>query len=239
MNLFAYLKSLFVKPAPPAAVPVYHYDAEAFRAQHTAYLEQKAAELPLKLERLESFYGDFNTFFYRLDFDEFVRKEFLPAWEPDNPHLQFLDHDHWATKHPFNFPGPFYTGESDTCGTGIWEAPNNVANDSDSCEYVFRQPQNYAAFLDILDAAATEVFDSYSANGNDYWTYATCMHWWRNRGDLIMALTRAETLAANDGQAQAYLEYLTGDAETDLRRYCYFLENGQYPADDNMTLPTL
>lgn len=239
MNLFACLKSVFVKPASPAAVPIYHQDAETFRARHAAYLEQKAAEFPLKLKRLESFYGDFNTFFYRLDFDEFIRKEFLPAWEPDNPHLQFLDHNHWSTKHPFNFPGPFYTGESDTCGTGICEAPDNVANNDYSQEFIFRQPQSYPQLLRVIDAAAVEVFESYSANGNEYWTYANCKEWWGNRRELIAALSQPHVQQANNGQVQAYLEYLAGAAETDLRRYCYFLENGQYPADENPALPSL
>ena len=123
MAVFSRLKAFFRKPVAPERASIYHPDAQHFRIQHAAYLVQKAAVIAQKPKSLAEHYGDFHTFLHRPSFDKFVRKEFLPAWKPDNPHLQFLDHDHWLNKHPFNFPGPFYTGESDTCGTGICQAP--------------------------------------------------------------------------------------------------------------------
>ncbi|WBA41742.1 hypothetical protein [Hymenobacter canadensis] len=239
MSVFSRLKALFRQPVSPEHASIYHPDAQQFRIRHAAYLAQKAALIAQEPKSLAEHYGDFHTFLYRPDFDEFVRKKFLSAWEPDNPHLQFLYHNHWSNKHPFNFPGPFYTGESDTCGTGICQAPDNVALDEYGCEFVFRQPLDYPQFLRVLDAAAVEVFDSYSANGNEHWTCTACKGWWSNRRELIVALSQPDVQRANNGQAQAYLDYLAGAAETDLRRYCYFLENGQYPAAKNVSLPPL
>jgi hypothetical protein len=43
----------------------------------------------------------------------------------------------------------------------------------------------------------------------------------------------------NQGQAQHYIDYLNGEAEMDLRRYCYFLENGIYPLNEQAILPEL
>jgi len=37
----------------------------------------------------------------------------------------------WNEIGKLNFPGPFYTGETDTCGTGMVEAPNNIIVDED------------------------------------------------------------------------------------------------------------
>jgi len=52
-------------------------------------------------------------------------------------------------------------------------------------------------------------------------------------------LVTKEVMAKNEGQAQLYLDYLNGEAETDLRRYCYFLEHGVYPLNEQTVLPEL
>ena len=204
-----------------------------------------SAAAPLLLARpadgpqLAAQYGDFTAFLYRADFDRFLRTQVLPFREPDNVHLGFLDEDHWPEVHPFNFPGPFYTGPSDTCGTGVGEAPANVMNDADCCEFVFRQPASYDELDAVLNAAAVEVFDSYSANGHERWTYAACRAWWANRDALLRHLADEGVAAMNDGQAQRYGDYLRGEAEADLRHYCYFLLNGTYPTDPLVLLPEL
>ncbi|RSK32422.1 hypothetical protein [Hymenobacter metallilatus] len=239
MSVFSRLKALFRKPVLPERTSIYHPDAEQFRVRHAAYLAQKASAVVQEPKPLSEHYGNFHTFLYRPDFDWFLKTEVLPLGPRTRAAVECFDANHWQKKHPFNFPGPFYTGESDTCGTGVCEAPDNVANDEYSCEFVFRQPQNYPQFLHVLDAAAVEVLESYSANGNEYWTYAACKEWWRSRGELVAALSHPDVQRANNGQAQAYLAYLDGAAETDLRRYCYFLENGQYPADKSTALPPL
>lgn len=92
----------------------------------------------------------------------------LNFWEPGEGNKTFLGKSPWSARHPFNFPGPFYAGESDTCGTGIDQAPANVIIDNEGCEYVFRQPTDYYELLCILNATAVEVLDSYSADGNDH-----------------------------------------------------------------------
>ena len=67
------------------------------------------------------------------------------------------------------------------------EAPDNDIIDANGCEYVFKQPADYYEFLCVLNAAV-EVFDSYSSNGNEYWTYAACKEWWRDRTSLLHQL---------------------------------------------------
>ncbi|MGI4873951.1 MAG: hypothetical protein ACRYFX_22555 [Janthinobacterium lividum] len=208
-------------------------------ATYHARLAEDFKQAEVASQEFEQHYGEFTSFFYRPGFDLFLRKQVLLFWEPSLKDKTFLDTNHWSEKHPFNFPGPFYTGESDTCGTGIAQAPVNVANDMHCCEYIFKQPTSYYELLCVLNAAAVEVFDSYSSNGNDYWTYASCKQWWRNRDGLLRHLTRKEVIDTNDGQAQLYLDYLNGEAEMDLRRYCYFLEHGLYPLKDHTTLPEL
>ena len=207
------------------------YDFEEYEAKH---LSDVAAES----SRFEEKYGDFTAFLYRRDFDQFLRKEVLFFREPEGKFNDFLDNNYWQEKHHFNFPGPFYTGQSDTCGTGCCEAPRNVMNDENCCEYVFKQPKNFQELLCVIDAAAVEVFDSYSSNGNDYWTYLECKNWWANRAALLIDLKNEEAIKMNHGNAQFYVDYLNGDAEMDLRRYCYFLIHGRYPTDDS-ALPEL
>jgi hypothetical protein len=206
------------------------------------FLDSVAKSLTKAKEDSNAFlkhYGDFTAFLHRQEFDLFLRKDALLFWDPSGQYLTFSDKDHWADKHPFNFPGPFYSGESDTCGTGVWCAPDNVMNDSYCFEYIFRQPASYYELLCTVEAATTEFFESYSSNGNDHWTHQACKEWWRNKEDLLVDLTRAEVAKMNNGQAQLYSNYLRGEAETDLRRYCYFLENGEYPREGNAALPTL
>jgi hypothetical protein len=90
-----------------------------------------------------------------------------------------------------------------------------------------------------VNAAAVEVQDSYSCNGNDHWTTEACRRWWHNRGPLLRTLQEANFVKRNEGQAQRYFNYLQGAAEMDLQRYCYFLETGQYPVAEGTALPEL
>jgi hypothetical protein len=244
MSLLHKLRGFFAVKQPeeqPVPAPTTSSaDDEAARSiWNEAYLIKHYKAISAESKTFAGHYGDFNAFLYRANFDIFLRKEVLPFREPNNRFIDFLDKNHWQEKHPFNFPGPFYAGDSDTCGTGICEAPYNVMNDSHCCEYVFRQPTEFTELLQVIDAAAVEVLDSYSSNGNEYWTYEACKEWWRNRAELIVALKDEELLKMNDGQAQAYINYLNGEAELDLRRYCYFLLNGNYPMSETTVLPSL
>lgn len=241
MRILASLKAFFggdgLAPTSlaPAEVPGPAAQLAAYKVRMAAGFERARMES----ERFLRHYGEFTAFFYRPDFDLFLRKEVLDFWGPDEVTNTFLNESHWLHKHPFNFPGPFYAGDSDSCGTGPAEAPENIILDSEGREYVFRQPARYYELLCVLSAAAVEVFDSYSADGNDHWTYQACREWWRNRPQLLHELRRPDVIRANEGQAQRYAEYLRGAAELDLRRYCYLLENGTYPPNAHTALPAL
>lgn len=92
--------------------------------------------------------------------------------------------------HPFNFPGPFYTGVIDTVGAGVPEAPANVLFDGDCCEYVFRQPRDYDELIQVTNTAVVECYSGYACDGNEHWTAQACREWWRKRGDHAPAAPR-------------------------------------------------
>lgn len=225
------------EPAPTLATS--QTSLEDIMKQYWTRVKADLAQAEADSLRLCAQYGDFTAFFYRLDFDLFLRQEVLPFQQPTTAYLAFLDKDQWAAKNPFNFPGPFYAGESDTCGTGLDQAPANVMLDAHGCEFVFKQPATYYELCCVVSAAAVEVLDSYSSNGNDHWTTEACRRWWHNRGPLLRALQEEDIVTRNEGQAQRYFNYLQGAAERDLRRYCYFLETGHYPVAESTALPEL
>lgn len=202
-------------------------------------IAKRLVELEADKDRFVAKYGvDFYAFLYQPGLDSILRNEVLdfrsPQWAPN----KYLDNNHWNTRHPLNFPGPFYTGESDTCGTGVVNAPANVLNDARwNLEYIFRQPANYTELLCVLDAAGIEVLDSYSGNGNENWTYTLCREWWRNKYDILNYLDYTEGGKLHIDKM--YYDYLQGEAEIDLRRYCYFLEHGYYPYKEKIFLPDL
>lgn len=201
-------------------------------------VKKRLLEVAPESEKLEKEYGaDFYAFLYRPDLDAFLKSKVLDFKSPQYAPNQYLDNNHWNKRHPFNFPGPFYTGESDTCGTGVEEAPVNVLNDVHNTEYIFRQPANYSELVCVLEAADVEVLDSYSGNGNEYWTYALCREWWRNRDQVLQGLYYRE--GGRPAVDKMYADYLNGAAELDVRKYCYFLENGRYPAHPDIVLPDL
>ncbi|GAB3635590.1 hypothetical protein GCM10027422_11800 [Hymenobacter arcticus] len=216
-----------------SSIAVISADRQAYIAKHLAEIDKEVVLFA------QSYPIDFNAFLYRPAAADFIRREVLPIRNGDIPNNACLDNSHWLTKNYLNFPGPFYTGESDTCGTGDGEAPANVLYDADYCEYVFEQPQNFAEFLCVLDAAAVEVLDSYSCDGNDHWTVALCREWWRGKPEIVRRLSTPAFQKTNGSRTQLYVDYLNGTAETDLRRYCYFLENGDYPTTEEVALTTL
>jgi hypothetical protein len=222
-----------------STLDAYWTSPEGIVRQYLALVKDDLAQAKADSLKLSAQYGDFTAFFYRSDFDLFLRQEVLLFQQPTTDYLAFLDNDHWGAKNPFNFPGPFYSGESDTCGTGPDQAPANVMLDADGCEFVFKQPATHYELLCVVNAAAVEVLDSYSSNGNDHWTTETCRNWWHNRGPLLRALQGEKIIKRNEGQAQLYFNYLQGTAEMDLRRYCYFLETGDYPVAECTALPAL
>ena len=91
----------------------------------------------------------------------------------------------------------------------------------------------------MIDAAAVEVFDSYSCNGNTHWTIELCKKWWDQKRLLIEQLNHPEVKKMNGGREWLYIDYLGSEAEIDLKRYCYFLDNGRFAANENAILPDL
>lgn len=236
-NIVKAIKALFNRSARSSQPIVKVSDIPQF--DRDAYLAGHMKEVEGKALKLINIYGsDFNVFFYRPGIEKIIKTELLSILDPGGSLHQCLDNDWWREKHPFNFPGPFYTGESDTCGTGDGEAPTNVMYDSNTCEYIFKQPQSFTELVCVIDAAAVEVFDSYSCNGNSYWTYDKCKQWWKDKQQLLELLRDPEVIRSNGGREQLYIDYLNSNAEIDLRRYCFFLENGYYP-NGNVTLPDL
>ncbi|WP_034260687.1 hypothetical protein [Actinospica robiniae] len=155
----------------------------------------------------------------------------------------------WAVKHWMNVPGPFYTGETDTCWTGRLAAPRHVLYGGEHYqEFVYRQPKTRAEVKCLLSAAQDDPFDGYDCDGDSRWTPEAVRAWWNDRGRVVEHVTallaewtrwgadRYEVEAAEG--ARDFLAYLSGDLEADLRAYVYRLEHGRYP-DDGVELPTL
>lgn len=232
MSILTFIKNIFGKTQPIMTNPIV-YNIDEHLAKHTKFIEEEANVF------IEKYGADFDTFFYRENFETFIRTEVLPFRQPDSKHNNFLDNSYWTTKHPFNFPGPFYTGESDTCGTGDIEAPNNVMYDEYAMEIVFKQPTTFEELLGVIDAAAMEVLDSYSCDGNSFWSYSKCKDWWKNRFDLISEMNKPETQKVNGRRFILFEHYLKSKAENDLKKYCYFLENGNCPNVETKALPQL
>ena len=230
MNILTTIKNIFTKTPPSSTVT---YDAEAYLIKHTKDIQEETKLF------IEKYGNDFNTFFYRKDVDIFIRKEILPTRKHNYEYNGALNNSHWNTKHLFNFPGAFYTGESGNCGTGDSEAPNNVMYDENAMEFIFKQPQTFEELLSVIDAAEVEVYDSYSCDGNNFWTYAKCKEWWKNRFDIIFEMNKTETRKTNGSRASLFEDYLKNNAESDLKKYCYFLENGIYPETATTILPQL
>jgi hypothetical protein len=220
MNILKAIKKLFVKKDDHET----YYPPIEYSVVSPRTIEEIAQELSAK-------YGDdFNKYFYTPEIADTLKRE---------PEIKANYGGSWNRKHPFNFPGTFFTGEGDTCGTGSPEAPENVMEDRDGYEYIYRQPRNYSELIQVTNAAASETCGCYACDGNKYWTYESCKKWWANKEDMINQLNDPEVDKSNGGRIHLYIDYLNTSAELDLRRYCFFLLNGYYPTQDNLDLPTL
>lgn len=187
-----------------------------------SWVYNEISELDIEIARL----------IYQKDLDENTINTFL-NFGPDSD----CGESGWSVKGELNFPGPFYTGESDTCGTGIIESPNNVIFDENCMEYVMIQPRTKAELLQLWNAGAVEVFGSYYCDGNKHWTVQLVRNWWSRRNEIFEHLKNEELIRMNCNQEKRYKYYLENYAELDLRKYCFFLENGFYP--NNEKLPEL
>jgi len=145
-----------------------------------------------------------------------------------------------------NTPGPFYGAETDTCGTGPIEAPDNVLLDPSGQEFVFIQPRSSAELQAVVMAASVDPFVGYGADGNMRWTRALVREWWFRRHQLLeelaLALRQHARSSKPDEHYRRALEssahFLAHEAEPYARHYLYWLENGR-PALERDALPTL
>ena len=196
MTLLSIIKALFINSKQPELF-VPEYSLETYSGNHLATVKEEA-------KILERRYGQsLETILYSSDFSSKLLHEIMPFVRPQENYSNYLSSTYWGEKHPFNFPGPFYTGASDTCGTGDREAPENVMYDSYCCEFIFKQPKSFAELLCIVDAAAVEVLDSYACNGNEHWTYQEVKLWWREKDNLLHQLNNPETIRMNGDRITA------------------------------------
>lgn len=84
-----------------------------------------------------------------------------------------------------NTPGPIYTTQTDNCGTGQLEAPNNVGGDEDYYEFVFKQPFNEKELSEIKSSAEVDPLGGYYIDGNKYWTNEKIIEWWEKIESII------------------------------------------------------
>ena len=193
-----------------------------------------------RIIELESQFGeDAKKWIYSKAFNiDFVRKfESIYLKDPLIFSTEFIDN--FNERNVFNFPGPFYTVETDNCGVGQIEAPENILYDHETREHIFIQPRTIRELANVISAAYLDTFKNYGFNGNEKWTTDLIKEWWSNRYKLIEALKSKAIVQRNGGQNYAYIEYLNGGAKIDLQRYAYFLKNGLYPNDDETNLPEI
>ncbi|MBC7485992.1 MAG: hypothetical protein H7282_04500 [Cytophagaceae bacterium] len=133
-------------------------------------------------------------------------------------------------KSRFNFPGPFYTGYTDNCGTGQPTAPSTILYDENGHEHILKQPRTTKQLIELLVAAYIDPFGAYAIDGNNHWTIDLIKEWWQNKSALIAELSTENIIQNQDGtQAQDYIDYLNGEALLDLRKYAFFLLHKKYP----------
>ena len=149
-----------------------------------------------------------------------------------------------------NTSGPIYGGDTDSCGTGPLDAPNNVNLDADGYEVIFRQPVNPYELRQVLKAAYDDPFSGYGADGDLCWSLASIRDWWaepRRTLEEEVRRLRQESVQVRDPKyadyhAQSRLfrwgDSLEHDLYPSLQAYGFFLDSGR-PAKPGETLPDL
>lgn len=150
----------------------------------------------------------------------------------------------WAERDWRNVPGAFYATVTDTCGGGMWAAPDLVLVNEDWTEFVFRQPTSDPAVLRLIDAAYDDPFQAYACDGDDRWTVDTVREWWADRPRLLEWIASARaTMVAEDAAGvvaglDAYEADIRGPLEGRLREYLFWLDAREAPQTSSL-LPTL
>lgn len=147
-----------------------------------------------------------------------------PEWRPFTAMVGQFFRPAFSKRNPLNIPGPFYGAETDTCETGTAEAPHNVLMDRSGQEFVFMQPRSESELRDIISAAICECFIGYGADGDSHWTLTLIREWWRSRFDFLALLPETEGLTESKCRWE---RILSGEGESYLRKYAFFVENGR------------
>ena len=101
----------------------------------------------------------------------------------------------WEDKRWPNTPGTFYGGDTDSCGTGPIQAPNNSGLDEYDFEYVFKQPSNPRELGQVVEAAKVNVFSGYGSDGDSKWTLSQIREWWSRRQELLQLGSKSKYLS--------------------------------------------
>src|SRR5262249_23564321 len=128
-----------------------------------------------------------------------------------------------------NVPGPFWTGETNTCWTGRLHAPDHVLYGGKYfTEFGYRQPRTATQVAALADAAWEDRFGGYGCDGDDRWTPETFRAWWRERDRVVehveqqhrqwVASDRADEQEAAAG-LRDFASYVDGPLHDDLRIY--------------------
>lgn len=154
----------------------------------------------------------------------------------------------WKDKHWMNTPGPLYCGDTDNCGTGPYEAPNNVELDGESRQIIFRQPVNRYELRQVIQAAYYDPFSGYGVDGDLHWIYATIKGWWNEqRREVEQEVLRLHEARLPPGinydrdyypELSKWLVYLKDGMYNYLQVYAFFLDNGRIPVEGDR-LPVL
>ncbi|GAA4262692.1 hypothetical protein [Dactylosporangium darangshiense] len=147
-----------------------------------------------------------------------------------------------------NVPGPFWTGETDTCWTGRLQAPHNVLYGGEYfTEFVFRQPRTPTEVSAVADAAWADPFGGYGCDGDDRWTPSAVRAWWRERhridhyiAELLPHWASSTDRYERDAAAglRDFAAHVADPLGVQLRVYLFWLEERRSPTPTD-TLPDL
>jgi hypothetical protein len=169
------------------------------------------------------------------------------------PFLESLDSSifqgKWLAKRWPNTPGPFYGADTDSCGTGPIQAPNNSGLDENDFEYIFKQPSNLKELSEVVEAAKVNVFSGYGMDGNPIWTLSLIREWWDRRDELLQLCLRSEYLSEKYASSTDHIEriyyqnatyrlhYVKTELADYLGAYSFFIEEGRL-ANESDRLPS-
>lgn len=231
--MFNYIKKIFKSSRPsPSTNHTNNKEISSIQQQEDRRTEQQRIERKQEAQVLETHFslGDYALMSNSKDFDYSTLVSLLKLIGKEEYYSRCLDNGYEGEINTFNFPGPFYTLETDSCYTGPIAAPDHVMVDHEGYEFVYKQATDFEGLLSLVDAARSESFNGYSCLGNLYWDRAKVREWWAKKDELI-EIMKTEDFLGNNGteRVHLYTEYLETKALDDLKMYVYIMENGEIP----------